>query len=98
MYSWHLGLDPVDRERDQPHATLRVESLDGLHQADVAFLDQVRRAEAVPEITPATETTSLRCESTSCRAAFESSVSRKRRARLTSSSALSTGKRFTDWI
>jgi hypothetical protein len=46
----HLGLDPVDRERDEAHAALRVEALDRLHQADVAFLDQVGVREPVAEV------------------------------------------------
>jgi hypothetical protein len=40
----HLGLDPVHRERHQTHALFRIEALDRLHQADVAFLDQVGHA------------------------------------------------------
>ena len=45
-----LGLDPVDGERHQAHAALRVEALHGLHQADVAFLDQVGVRQAVAEV------------------------------------------------
>jgi hypothetical protein len=41
-----LGLDPVQRVADQAHALLGVEALDGLHQADVAFLDAGRPAAA----------------------------------------------------
>ena len=40
----HLGADPVHRERHEAHALVRVEALDGLHQADVAFLDQIADA------------------------------------------------------
>src|SRR3546814_20508937 len=43
----HLGADPVHREADQAHADLGVEALDRLHQADVAFLDQVAEWQAV---------------------------------------------------
>ncbi len=46
----HLGLDPVDRERDQAHAAFRVEALHRLHQADVAFLDQVGVRQAIAEV------------------------------------------------
>src|SRR3546814_1291864 len=43
----HLGADPVHREADQAHADFGVEALDRLHQADVAFLDQVAERQAV---------------------------------------------------
>ena len=43
----HLGADPVHRERHQAHALVGVETLDRLHQADVAFLDQVADLQAV---------------------------------------------------
>src|SRR3546814_6792445 len=39
------------READQTHALIGVEALDRLHQADVAFLDQVAHAQAVALIT-----------------------------------------------
>ena len=45
-----LGLDPVQRVAHQAHALVRVEALDGLHQADVAFLDQVGMRQAVAEV------------------------------------------------
>ena len=45
-----LGADPVHGERHQPHADLRVEALDGLHQADVAFLHEVAHRQAVAAI------------------------------------------------
>jgi len=45
-----LGLDPLDGEGHQTHAVLRVETLHRLHQADVAFLDQIRVWQAIPEI------------------------------------------------
>ena len=47
----HLGADPVHRERHQAHAALGVEALDRLHQADVAFLDQVGLRQAVAHVT-----------------------------------------------
>jgi hypothetical protein len=40
----HLGADPVHRKGHQAHALVRIEALDRLHQADVAFLDQVGNA------------------------------------------------------
>jgi hypothetical protein len=43
----HLGTDPVHGETHQAHADVGVEALDGLHQADVAFLDQVAERQAV---------------------------------------------------
>jgi hypothetical protein len=45
-----LGLDPVQRIAHQAHALVRVEALDGLHQADVAFLDQVAVGQAVAQV------------------------------------------------
>src|SRR6185312_573338 len=47
----HLGANPVHREADQSHAVVGIETLDGLHQADVAFLDQVGHLQAVAGIT-----------------------------------------------
>lgn len=46
-----LRLDPVHGEGHQANAHFRVETLHGLHQADVAFLDQVGLGQAVPRIT-----------------------------------------------
>ena len=46
-----FGLDPVDGERHQADAALRVKALHRLHQSDVAFLDQVGVRQAVTEIT-----------------------------------------------
>ena len=37
----HLRLDPVDGEGHEAHAEVRVEALDGLHEAHVSFLDEV---------------------------------------------------------
>jgi hypothetical protein len=37
-----LGPDPVQRKRHEPHPALGVETADGLHEPDVAFLDEVR--------------------------------------------------------
>ena len=43
----NLGTDPVHGKRDQANVVLRVEALDGLHEADVAFLDQVVEGQSV---------------------------------------------------
>ncbi|MNS86575.1 hypothetical protein D3C72_1204830 [compost metagenome] len=43
-------LDPVHGKGHQAHAHFRVEALHGLHQADVAFLDQVSLSQAVAGI------------------------------------------------
>ena len=43
----YLGADPVHGERDEPHADFRVEARHGLHEADVAFLDEVANRQAV---------------------------------------------------
>ena len=45
-----LGADPVHGERHQPHADLGVEALDGLHQADVAFLDEIAHRQAIATV------------------------------------------------
>jgi len=45
-----FGLDPVQRVADQTHALIRVEALDGLHQAHVAFLDQVALRQAIAQV------------------------------------------------
>src|SRR5699024_6308102 len=42
-----LGADPVHGEGNQAHADIRIEALDGLHQADIAFLHQVGQWQAV---------------------------------------------------
>ena len=46
-----LCLDPVHRKRHQTHTHFRVEAFDRLHQADVAFLDQVSLSQAIARIT-----------------------------------------------
>ena len=46
----HLGADPVQRERHEPHAALGIEAAHGLHQADVAFLDQVGLRQPVTQV------------------------------------------------
>ena len=50
MYSWISALIQCMRVADQPHALVGVEALDRLHQADVAFLDQVAVRQAVAEV------------------------------------------------
>ena len=40
----------MDGERHQPYAALRVEALDGFHQADVALLDQVAVRQSVTQV------------------------------------------------
>jgi hypothetical protein len=42
-----VGADPPDRVGDQPDLLVRVELLHGLHEADVALLDEIRHPEAV---------------------------------------------------
>ena len=36
-----FGFDPVEGVTHQAHALVGVKALDGFHQADIAFLDQV---------------------------------------------------------
>ena len=45
-----LGADPVHGEGNQAHADVRVEALHGLHQADVAFLDQVADRQTIAAV------------------------------------------------
>jgi hypothetical protein len=46
----NLGADPVDRERHQAHIVIGIETLHGLHEADVAFLDQVAERQTITGI------------------------------------------------
>ena len=50
MYSWISALIQCMRVAHQAHALLGVEALDGLHQADIAFLDQVALRQAVAQV------------------------------------------------
>src|SRR5690606_3929003 len=45
-----LGADPMDRERNEPYDDVRVEPPDGLHEADVALLNEVGELEPVARI------------------------------------------------
>jgi hypothetical protein len=45
-----LRLDPVQGEGHQPDAPLGVEPAHGLHEADIAFLDQVCLRQAVAQV------------------------------------------------
>ena len=40
----------MHRKRYQAHPTIRVEAFDGLHQADIAFLNQIGMRQAITEI------------------------------------------------
>jgi hypothetical protein len=46
----HLGANPVHREGHEADAMVGIEALDGLHEADVAFLDQIAQRQAVAGI------------------------------------------------
>ena len=46
-----LGAHPVHGEGHQPHADIGVEALDGLHQADIAFLDQIGLWQTIAAVT-----------------------------------------------
>src|SRR5690606_16130419 len=48
----NLGADPVYRERHEPDADFGVEAPHGLHQADVAFLNQVAELQPVTGVAP----------------------------------------------
>ena len=45
-----LGADPVHGEGHEPYAEIRVEALDRLHQADIAFLHQIADGQPIAEI------------------------------------------------
>ncbi len=46
----HFGTDPMQRERHQAHAALRIVAFYRLHQADVALLDQIGLWQAITGI------------------------------------------------
>src|SRR5690606_31423595 len=46
----NFSLDPMNGKRHQAHATVRVETLDCLHQADITFLYEVGVSQAVPQV------------------------------------------------
>jgi hypothetical protein len=43
--------DPVHGKRHQTHSAFGIEALDRLHEADIAFLNEVRLRQAISEIT-----------------------------------------------
>ena len=45
-----LGPYPVHGEADQAHSHVGIEALDGLHEADVAFLHQVADRQAIAHV------------------------------------------------
>ncbi len=45
-----LGTDPVDGERDEAHADVGIEPADGLHEPDVALLNEVAERKPVTGI------------------------------------------------
>src|SRR3546814_11785438 len=45
-----FGLDPVNGDGNQPHATLGVETLDGFHEADISLLDKVGMGQAIAQV------------------------------------------------
>jgi hypothetical protein len=45
-----LGADPVNAKRNESHVDVRIEALDGLHEAYVALLDQVSHRQPVPAV------------------------------------------------
>jgi hypothetical protein len=47
-----LGSDPVHGKRDQPDPVVGVEPAHGLHQADVALLDQVAQRQSIAGVAP----------------------------------------------
>ena len=48
----HLRLNPVHRKGHEAHAEVRVETLNGLHEAHVPFLDEIGLGEAIAGIGP----------------------------------------------
>ena len=45
-----LGLDPVHGVRHQAHALGEVKSFDGLHETDIAFLNQIGMGQAIAQV------------------------------------------------
>ncbi len=94
-YSWISARTQCTANDTRRTLTLGIKALHGLHQADVAFLDQIADRQAVAGIAAAMCTTKRRCDSTSWRAASRSLSRRKRIASSCSSSRVSTGMRLT---
>ena len=46
----NLGADPMHREGHQAHAHRRVEALDRLHEADIAFLHEIAHGQAIAQV------------------------------------------------
>ncbi len=46
----HLGANPVQRERYESHAAFGVEAADGLHEAHIAFLDEIGLRQPVTQV------------------------------------------------
>ena len=49
----HLRFDPMERKRDQPHAALGIKAPHGLHEPDIAFLDQVALRQPIAQVVAA---------------------------------------------
>src|SRR3989304_7561751 len=48
----NFRLDPVDGKRHQPYPEFRVEFFDSLHQAEITFLDEIRKRQSIALVTP----------------------------------------------
>ncbi len=46
----NLGANPVNGERHESHVVVRIEAFDGLHEPDVAFLNQIVQRQAVTRV------------------------------------------------
>ena len=47
----NFSLDPVHGKRHQAHAAIRVVAFDRLHQADIAFLNQIGVRQTITQVT-----------------------------------------------
>ena len=93
-----LGLDPVDRERDEAHAARRVEALDRLHQADVALLDQVGVRQAVAEVAARDRDDQTQVRQHQLARGIKIVVLAQADGERALLSAVSIGKRLTAWM
>ena len=94
-----LGADPVQRERHEPHAALGVEAAHGLHQPDVAFLDQVGLRQPVAQVVARHGDDQPQVRQHELARGVEVVVALQRGGRARSPApAVSSGKRFTAWM
>jgi len=90
-----LGADPVHGERHQPHADRRVEALDRLHEADVAFLHEVAEGQPIAVVAAGDVHDEPQVREQRAGGRVQVVVATEAVASSVSSSRLSTGMRLT---